>query len=512
MKNRINKLLKIGILILGISLILTNCQNDDQSILDESQLEQITPLVLNQRIAFDQTQHFNRLQSKINKIKSKASDFNSQNRTDNEDIEILTDEVLYITYASTHTYSFKVLREQPQAFIENIVLHYNIETDDYNEYLVQYHIPAEEFVNLHNGDLLQSSENVTIIDLENGFFDNHIQARGCDRVCETIFVDCSSGQHHSGNVGEWGGCTASESPSAYQSCSSFCDQDNAITPPDGPSAGGGGGGNTTVVSNPITNPPCDSASGTGMVSIGITDSKGGCLDEDDLQIINEFTGKALCVYNKLKSSSTGFKNSIKKFEPEFPVAHLKFDMGDIGASRGRTIAPNSNPTSPNSPNFVITVRLNNNNTNSGVDKRPNLLIAKTIAHEVIHAEMYRKLLSVLDSGGSFDGVTRQDVLDALSNGDFPGMYDYFRRHKNWQHQQMATHYRESLARILQEYNTGVAVPNNQQPSQFYMDLSWEGLRYPSIHTWSSLPQTEKDRIDDVISDYISDNLNQTCTE
>ena len=124
-------------------------------------------------------------------------------------------------------------------------------------------------------------------------------------------------------------------------------------------------------------------------------------------------------------------------------------------------------------------------------------------------------MSVLDNGGNIDGITRQDVLDAL-DGNFPGMYDYFRRHKNWQHQQMATHYRESLARILQEYDTGSAVSDNQQPSQLYMDLSWEGLIYEngtnSIFTWTSLPQTEKDRIEGVISDYIANNLNQTCTE
>ncbi len=210
-----------------------------------------------------------------------------------------------------------------------------------------------------------------------------------------------------------------------------------------------------------------------------------------------------------------FKNAIKKFEPEFPVAHLKFDMGDIGASKGRTIAPNSNPTTPNSPDFVITVRLNNNDTSSGVTKRPNLLVVKTIAHEVIHAEMFRKLLSVLDNGGNITGVTRQDVLDAL-DGNFPGMYDYFMRHKNWQHQQMATHYREALARILQEYDTGLAVPDNQQPAQLYMDLSWEGLIYENgdnaIYTWTSLPEDEKERIEGVISTYIEDNLNENCSE
>ena len=237
---------------------------------------------------------------------------------------------------------------------------------------------------------------------------------------------------------------------------------------------------------------------------------GGEVDFDD-QIINELTGKALCIYEKIKTSSTGFKNAIKKFEPEFPVAHLKFDMGDIEPSRGKTIAPNSNPVTPNSPDYVITIRLNNTSSVNSVTKRPNLLVAKTIAHEVIHAEMYRKLLSVLDNGGNIDGVTRQDVLEAL-NGNYPGLYDYYRRHKNWQHAQMATHYRESLARILQEYDTGIAVPNNQQPSQLYMDLAWEGLRYADIPTWNDLPQTEKDRVNDVISDYVNDNQNETCTE
>jgi hypothetical protein len=163
-------------------------------------------------------------------------------------------------------------------------------------------------------------------------------------------------------------------------------------------------------------------------------------------------------------------------------------------------------------NYIIDIVLNGNPIkDASYQKRPNLLVAKTIIHEVIHAEMFRKLLSVLDNGGNIDGVTRQNVLDAL-DGNFPGMYDYFRRHKNWQHQQMATHYRETLARILQEYDTGIFVPDNQQPLQLYMDLAWEGLRYPNIHTWTSLSQTEINRIDGVIADYISDNPNETCTE
>jgi len=75
---------------------------------------------------------------------------------------------------------------------------------------------------------------------------------------------------------------------------------------------------------------------------------------------------------------------------------------------------------------------------------------------------------------------------------------------------MATHYRETLADILKEFD------NNQHPDQFYLDLAWEGLRYDgttgnnAIFTWTSLPQTEKERIEDVIDNYIETNKNENC--
>ncbi|MEE4001304.1 hypothetical protein V1T75_13250, partial [Tenacibaculum sp. FZY0031] len=239
-------------------------------------------------------------------------------------------------------------------------------------------------------------------------------------------------------------------------------------------------------------------------------ANGGEVDFDD-QIINKLTGKALCVYEKLKAMSTDFKSMIQKFDGEFPVSHLKLIMEDLGTTRGVTRAPDGAGTSPD---YVITIALNNNSNIHGVGYRPDLITAKTITHEVIHAEMFRKLLSLAKQGNlNFTGWTAAEQKNYIMSikDNFPGIYDYYTRY-NWntstpnntQHQQMATHYRETIADILQSFD------NNQHSHPFYMDLAWEGLKYSNISTWSNLSQEEKDRIGKVIDDYINANKNQNC--
>lgn len=98
-------------------------------------------------------------------------------------------------------------------------------------------------------------------------------------------------------------------------------------------------------------------------------------------------------------------------------------------------------------NYVIDIVLNgNSNKDASYQKRPNLLVVKTIIHEVIHAEMFRKLLSLANNNGSID----VELLKyTLLQGDYIGMLDYYYRYGNtinstWQHQQMAAHYRETI--------------------------------------------------------------------
>ncbi|AMC11410.1 hypothetical protein Lupro_09110 [Lutibacter profundi] len=233
---------------------------------------------------------------------------------------------------------------------------------------------------------------------------------------------------------------------------------------------------------------------------------GGDVDWVDM-IINNLSPKADCVYQKLKSNSTGFKNAIKKFDGEFPVSHLNFIMEDLGNTRAQTQAPD-NYINTTSADYIITIALNNNSNIHGVKYRPNLMTAKTIVHEVIHAEMYRKLLSLANQGHlSFTGWTIQQQKDYMISikNNFPGIYDYYRRYKNWQHQQMATHYRQTIANILKEFD------NSLNTDQFYMDLAWEGLDKTSIVGWQDgVSENDKIRILKVISDYININKNENC--
>jgi hypothetical protein len=173
------------------------------------------------------------------------------------------------------------------------------------------------------------------------------------------------------------------------------------------------------------------------------------------------TGKADCVYQKLLNSSTNFANAIRKFDGEFPVSHLKFE-------NVTTLPNNVNAQTLPPENYIITIQINENNLS-----RPNLSIARTIIHETIHAEMFRKILSLLDNGGDLDGLTRQQWTDKLSSGDYPGIFDFYSRYgvNGMQHEQMAAHYRSTISNLLKEFLPSL-------PQNLYDALAWEGYNSP----------------------------------
>ncbi|MEC5167427.1 hypothetical protein RCH18_003183 [Flavobacterium sp. PL11] len=625
-KQKLKNLLKLGILTFGISLLLTNCNKNEDIAPQETQQERtITEISFEDfKSNSNLNNQFQNLNKTFNEVKlSSKNNLSQKSSSGFKDATILTDNIIKIKKEGFITYTFTILTQTENDDFYNLVLYVNDNQEIYKSHILKY-TPSEKWLadtNKHFSgnvkivgndvfnvnDLLQSKSSVSA---KSSQLDDCIDVR--------VTYECSNGVEGHQESPRNSSCHAADFYVYYDIYSYPCsggsgDDGGQIDPYDNPgngngNGGGGGGGGSDddggIVTAPNTVPYTwdiknfesgflntdernyyhsdsnikntvdrhliDNSINNDFTQLSQNEVKAALNFGDKLnlnsqqfiwgfnnrnsedfadinnylseiititpkienfikkvinseietnnnaevdfeeQIINELTGKALCVYNKLKSSSTGFKNAIKKFEAEFPVAHLKFEAD-------ATMSSNTKKAYTRAPeNYVIDIVLNGNPIkDASYQKRPNLLVAKTIIHEVIHAEMFRKLLSLANNNGSIDVSL---VNQMLLQGDYPGMLDYYFRNgsdinSNWQHQQIAAHYRETIARILQEFDTGTAIPDNQQSQQLYLDLSWEGLIYSNITAWQEImDDTERTRIENVISNYINNNLNQTCTE
>ncbi len=232
------------------------------------------------------------------------------------------------------------------------------------------------------------------------------------------------------------------------------------------------------------------------------------------RIINRLKGKAKCIYKKLITSSE-FENIIKKFDGDFSVANLKFEMKDLGNNkRGVTKYPKKIYPDKTSINFeyLIKIRLNNNSSDAGVNQRPNLLVAKTIAHEVFHAEISRELIRIVSS---YDVTLHKKELDkkkiakALKAYNYGDILKYYSAAKKWQHNLIVDKYKKTLEKILKVYDGG------KHSDQFYSDIAWEGLNKSGSDTelatkWKKISTKEKNRINKVIKNYTKKHKNEKC--
>lgn len=124
-------------------------------------------------------------------------------------------------------------------------------------------------------------------------------------------------------------------------------------------------------------------------------------------------------------------------------------------------------------------------------------------HEVLHAEMYRKMLHAAKGAGIRDNTIDweknwtwqefQDFNGTLEEMYF-GIFDYYTRYE-WktdeptdaQHQQMAQHYRETIAEALKEYDSELSKKDRE-------DLAWIGLNEADIRAWQLVKPDERKRI------------------
>ena len=143
--------------------------------------------------------------------------------------------------------------------------------------------------------------------------------------------------------------------------------------------------------------------------------------------------------------------------------------------------------------------------------RSRLDIFKTMIHELIHAEIFRKLLSCAGlphvNYNSYTSQQWENFLVSLMNS-YPGLHDYFVRYflntgtlTDYHHEMMAQHYIDVISDALSEFDNNSSTPN------LYNDLAWTGLMgdglinmstgLPSEYStvaWLNLTSTERIQI------------------
>ncbi|MDL2144699.1 hypothetical protein QQY79_19390 [Flavobacterium tructae] len=198
------------------------------------------------------------------------------------------------------------------------------------------------------------------------------------------------------------------------------------------------------------------------------------------------------VYTQLGGSAT-FQNYLKKFDGDFSVANLTLLASN-------TLSSNINAETTSPVNYMINITFNENNL-----RRPALSIARTFIHEMIHAEIYRKLLSV---AGQPQIQFNQTQLVQLKD-NYPGLYDYYMRFEfnipigqvvsDAQHEAMAMHYRGIIEQSLRQLD-------NTLSNEVYEALSWEGLK--GTKAWDKLSVNKQNAITTIITNF--NQINTTC--
>jgi len=210
------------------------------------------------------------------------------------------------------------------------------------------------------------------------------------------------------------------------------------------------------------------------------------------------------VYTQLGKAPT-FQNYLHSFDGDFSVANLKLDVGV------NSFFPTANAVTSPPQNYMIEIMFNPNNLH-----RPQLDIARTFIHELIHAEIYRKLLSLAGQPNIQWSVA---FINSIKD-DFPGLYDYYMRYtfnvpsgeqpSDAQHQLMAQHYRDIIIQVMQQFD------NSHTPA-FYNALSWSGLMGTGVVNsstglppsptvaWSNTPLAERLQIISTINSFNTTN-------
>ncbi|MDB4289444.1 hypothetical protein N9887_00005, partial [Flavobacteriaceae bacterium] len=216
------------------------------------------------------------------------------------------------------------------------------------------------------------------------------------------------------------------------------------------------------------------------------------------------------IYDDMGKAST-IKGYLQNFDPNFtnPVANLRLSVGV------HPIYPNATAVTDEPDNYLITITFNPNKLS-----RPKLDVANTMIHEIIHAEMYRKLLEVAQQ----PNIPWTEAFIHTLRNNYEGLADYYTRY--WldlpldqqpgdpQHEQMAEHFINIIVQALKD------VDNSLSDLQ-YRAIAWTGLKggttlssttgLPlngnSTVAWENVPLAERLLLNTTYANYRTTNSN-----
>ncbi len=170
--------------------------------------------------------------------------------------------------------------------------------------------------------------------------------------------------------------------------------------------------------------------------------------------------KAMCALSKLMQNSY-YKTALNNFIGENKPLDLTFKLEPIIDEPGEITYGTTQLESPDWNSTKIKLTLNKNI----IGNLPSIEVALTLLHEGIHAEIYRKLLTI-------HGPSQ------LSNMNFPSMFNLYSQYKlseGFSHEFIANYYVDIMSAALRQYD------NNHFGLDYYKALAWEGLDKTSVY-------------------------------
>lgn len=199
--------------------------------------------------------------------------------------------------------------------------------------------------------------------------------------------------------------------------------------------------------------------------------------------------KAMCALNKLMQNNY-YKSALNQFIGKNKPLDLNFKLEPIMEDPGEIIYGTTELEPPNWDSNKIKLTLNENR----IGNMSGIEVALTLLHEGIHAEIYRKLLSIHGP-------------NQLNNMNFPSMFNLYSQYKlseGFSHEFIANYYIEIMCKVLRKYD------DDKFSVEYYQALAWEGLHGTDV--WESKPPTDKISINNKVAQLLNGRSKTNCND